>query len=106
MKRSKGEMILTAELKRTGLPVPAEEYKFHPTRRWRFDFAWPELMIAVEVEGGVYSNGRHSRGKGFTEDCVKYNAAATLGWRVLRFTTEQVTQNKAVGVIKELMERE
>ena len=106
MKRSKGEIILSSDLKRTGLPIAAEEYKFHPTRCWRFDFAWPELMIAVEVEGGVYSNGRHSRGKGFTEDCVKYNAAAMLGWRVLRFTTEQVTQNEAVSVIKQLMERE
>lgn len=69
-----------------GLPPYHREYRFHDTRRWRFDFAWPERNVAVEIEGGVWTRGRHTRGKGFENDCEKYNAAVLLGWRVLRFT--------------------
>lgn len=64
---------------------PLREYRFHPTRKWLMDFAWPRQRVAVEIEGGTYSNGRHTRGSGFAEDCMKYNAAALLGWTVLRF---------------------
>jgi len=66
------------------------EYKFSPTRRWRFDFCHPVLKIAVEVEGGVWVKGRHTRGKGFLGDMEKYNAAVLLGWRVLRYETSQI----------------
>ena len=104
MKQSMGERVLSAELKKAGLPPHEQEVRFHPVRRWRFDFAWPDQKLAVEVEGGVFSNGRHSRGKGFTEDCVKYNQAVLLGWRVLRFTTAQITQNEAVEIIKSALD--
>lgn len=67
-----------------GLPVPVAEHKFHPTRKWRFDYAWPDRLVALEVEGGVWAQGRHTRGSGFVKDMEKYNAAAALGWRVLR----------------------
>jgi hypothetical protein len=69
------------------LQVPCEE--FCPKlkdRRWRFDIAWPDQKIALEVEGGAYTQGRHTRGKGFEEDCRKYNAAALDGWLVFRMT--------------------
>ena len=59
-------------------------------RQWRFDFCFPEQRLAVEVEGGVWSNGRHNRGKGFIADCEKYNAALLLGWRVLRIPSPWV----------------
>ena len=65
------------------------EFCFHPTRKWRFDFAVPSLMIAIEIEGGVYSRGRHTRGKGYINDMEKYNAAQLLGWQVFRFTPQQ-----------------
>lgn len=68
------------------LPEPVREYRFHPTRRWRFDFAWPDAKVAVECEGGIWSRGRHVRGRGFESDCEKYNAATLLGWRVFRCT--------------------
>jgi len=68
------------------LPEPNREWRFHPVRRWRFDFAWPDRMVAVECEGGTWSGGRHVRGGGFEADCWKYNAAAVLGWKVLRVT--------------------
>jgi len=60
------------------------EYQFHPERKWRFDFAHPYTQTAFEVEGGVWSQGRHTRGAGFIEDCEKYNEAARLGWTVVR----------------------
>lgn len=61
------------------------EYKFHPIRRWKFDFADPKNKIAVELEGGIWTNGRHTRGKGFKADTEKYNEAVKLGWKVLRY---------------------
>jgi len=72
-------------IKAAGLPMPEQEYKFHPKRKYRFDFAWPHKKIAAECEGGIFSFGRHTRGSGFIADCQKYNAAALLGWTVLRY---------------------
>lgn len=60
------------------------EFRFHPERRWRFDFAWPEHAVALEIEGGIYCGGRHVRPAGYSRDCVKYNEAQLLGWRVFR----------------------
>ena len=62
------------------------EHRFHATRRWRFDAAWPIARVAVELEGGLYTRGRHLRASGYDADCEKYNAAALAGWRVLRYT--------------------
>ena len=69
-----------------GILIPVSEHKFHATRRWRFDYAWPEKYLAVEIEGGTWVGGRHTRGVGYEKDCEKYNTAVSLGWRVLRFT--------------------
>ena len=66
---------------------PQNEYKFHPSRKWRFDFAFPEIMFALEIEGGVWSKGRHTRGTGFVNDINKYNEATMMGWKVLRAAT-------------------
>lgn len=63
------------------------EYRFDFTRKWRFDFAIPDNRIAFEIEGGIWTKGRHTRAKGFTDDCEKYNEAANQGWRVFRFTS-------------------
>jgi len=65
------------------------EHRFHSTRLWRFDYALPHMMIAIEIEGGVWSSGRHNRGLGFVADLSKYNAAVSLGWRLFRFTPQQ-----------------
>jgi len=83
-----------------GLPAPEREVVFHPPRRWRFDLAWPPRKLAAEVEGGVWSNGRHTRGSGFTKDCEKYNAAALDGWRVLRFTGQMIHSGAACETIR------
>lgn len=68
-----------------GPPLVAE-HRFAPPRRWRFDFADPAAMVAVELEGGTFSGGRHTRGAGFEADAIKYNRAASLGWTVFRLT--------------------
>lgn len=79
-----------AMLKRSRLSMPETEYQFHDKRLWRFDYAWPSYKIAVEVEGGIWTQGRHTRGKGVLGDMQKYNAAAVLGWRLLRCTPDQL----------------
>ena len=70
------------------LPEPVAEYRFAAAqgRDWRFDFAWPKHLVALEVEGGAWTGGRHVRGAGFVKDIEKYNAAQLLGWMVLRCT--------------------
>ncbi len=75
------------------------EFKFHPTRKWRADFAIPGAKILIEVDGGVFSGGRHTRGAGFIKDQEKLNAAACLGYRVLRFTPADC-KPKRITVIK------
>lgn len=78
-----------------------KEYIFHPTRKWRFDYAVPAWRIALEVEGGVHTGGRHIRPKGFLGDMEKYNAAAVLGWRVLRCVPDQLLSKKTTDMIAE-----
>src|ERR1035437_4777156 len=80
------------------------EFKFHQTRKWRFDFVILETMIAIEIEGGAFTQGRHTRGVGFINDMNKYNHAALLGWRVLRFTPQQVLKGEAIEFIKRVLE--
>ncbi len=81
-----------------GLPLQSE-YKFYPGRKWRFDYAIPDKMVAIELEGGVYTNGRHTRGKGYENDCEKYNAALSQGWKVFRLTTNLCTFDNIKQII-------
>lgn len=80
------------------LPAPVRDKRFHPTRQWRADFRWPGLRVMVEIEGGVWSNGRHVRPAGYEEDCVKYNAATVMGYRVLRFTGGMLDEDPAACI--------
>lgn len=88
------------QIKYTGLPQPEQELMFHPTRRWRFDFCFPAQKLAVEVEGGIWAQGRHTRGAGFQEDCTKYNEAVLLGWRVMRFTPGMIKSGEALRYVE------
>lgn len=79
------------------LPAPVPEFRFHRGRQWRFDFAWPDhFRIALEVEGGTWSGGRHTRGQGYEDDCEKYNTAAIEGWLLIRATTDMVESGVAL----------
>lgn len=86
-------------------PEWVEEYRFCE-RRWRFDFAWPEQMVALEVEGGIWKGkyGGHTSGKGFTKDCDKYNTATAMGWRVFRITNVHVKDASFVDWLRVALE--
>jgi len=88
-------------IKAVGLPVPIAEYRFATPRRWRWDFCWIEQKLALEIDGGVWTRGRHTRGKGFINDMEKQNAGVVLGWSLLRVTPEQVRDGYAVYLVKE-----
>lgn len=95
------EETLDQQMRLCDMPPFECEYQFDATgRKWKFDFAWPALKIAVEVEGGVWANGRHNRGQGFINDTEKYNAAAAAGWRVLRYTSEAIESGAALRQIE------
>ncbi|OTG95014.1 DUF559 domain-containing protein [Acinetobacter sp. ANC 3832] len=97
-----GEITLANQLRLLKISFE-QEFKFHPKRKWRADFHLVEKMILVEVEGGIWSNGRHTRGKGYLGDLEKYNAATMLGYQVLRFSTEQVKSGLAVQQIEKMV---
>ena len=75
--------LFLAALKQAGIPAPVAEHRFHPVRKWRFDFAWPDQLLAIEIQGGIFNNGRHSRGAAMLKEFEKFNAAAGMGWRLL-----------------------
>ena len=86
--------LLEYHLKELGLAF-TPEFRFSKTRRWRFDYLINDLNLAIEIEGAVFAGGRHTRGKGFEADCVKYNTATMMGYRVLRFSSTQVQRGIA-----------
>jgi len=92
---SEFEYLLETKIKESGLPKPE--------RRWKFDLAWLLQKVAVEVDGGIFSRGRHVRGVGFEKDAEKRNAAVMAGWRVLHFTPRHIKSSTAVREIETLL---
>lgn len=88
-----------------GVPEPVREYRFFPGRRWRFDYAWPDARVALEIEGGVWTGGRHIRPVGFLGDIAKYNTAAVEGWVVLRATPEMLTEQAIWELVRRALQR-
>ena len=86
-----------------GLPKPEPELRFAPPRRWRFDWAWPAQKLALEVQGGLFVAGRHSRGAALLKEHEKLNAAAALGWRVCFVTPQQVENGEAVDIVQKAL---
>jgi very-short-patch-repair endonuclease len=72
------------------LPPPDREHKFHQSRKWRIDYAYPEIKLAIEIEGGAFTRGRHTRPLGFLADMEKYNALTEAGWMLLRYQPNKV----------------
>jgi very-short-patch-repair endonuclease len=73
------------------LPTPTMQHKFHPTRKWRWDFSFPEYLLAVEIQGGSWIGGGHNRGRQQQKDYEKQREAVKLGWRVLPFNTADMS---------------
>ncbi|MGF6936830.1 very-short-patch-repair endonuclease [Paraburkholderia sp. UCT70] len=100
------EELFALHVRADKLPAPAREYQFDPQRKWRFDFCWPERRVAIEVEGGIHSGGRHTRGTGFEQDARKYLAATLAGWCVVRVTGKMVRDGSAIAAARKLLTRQ
>ena len=93
--QSQWEALFECQLKAYKIPY-VKEFRFHDERRWRCDFALIEDKILIEIEGGIWKNGRHTRGGGFENDCEKYNEAVIRNYKILRFTPKHVKTGKAI----------
>lgn len=91
--------LLLLQLRSNDIPNPEREYRFHATRKWRFDFAWPDSKVAVEIDGGgfTFGGGKHMQPR----DLEKLNTAASLGWKVYRFTPEMIRKSQAIKFLLE-----
>jgi len=85
---------LYQQIQLTGWPLPEREYRFHEKIGWRLDLAWPAHKIGFECEGGIWTQGRHTRGQGFIKDCIKYNTAALMGWTIYRVPGPWIVDRK------------
>lgn len=95
---------MAAQIRLTGLPEPVRQHPLVTGRRFRADFAWPELGVALETEGGAFTGGRHTSGAGFTRDCLKYSLAAIEGWLVVRATAPMVRDGSALDLLVRALE--
>ncbi len=93
--------IVLAYFKDAGLPQPLLEHKFHPDRRWRFDFAWPfPPQVALEVDGGIWIHGGHNRGAQMKATWEKENEAVIAGWRILKCEPKDLCTDATVNLLK------
>lgn len=98
------ELLFWRLMASAGLPLPEREYRFHPIRRWRMDYAWPAQKVAVEIQGGTWQGGRHSRGPGYEADCEKQNTALAMGWQLLRYTPGMLKTADVAAQVRGLLE--
>ena len=103
LKRTALEDRLAVQIAARGLPLPVRQLRFHPTRKWLFDFAWPQRKLAVEVDGGEWVRGNHWRPEGVARDREKAVAADRLGWTVLHFTGSAVRSGAALAKLTEAL---
>ncbi len=101
---SQGEVSMALQLRAHKIDFQ-EQFKFCPHRRWAADFRISGTQILVEVEGGTWTGGRHTRGKGYSNDCEKYNWATANGWRVIRFPTDKVKKGDALKAVIDLLRK-
>ena len=93
------ESELLFAIQAAGLPVPVHGHKFWPGRRYEFDFAWPHLLLALEVMGGTFSGGAHVRGARYEQDCEKLCEGAIRGWRVMYVTAAMIDDGRALSLV-------
>lgn len=97
--KSNFEDLFYNQIKNLKLKLPVREYKFCSYRRWRSDFCWIEERIIFEIEGGIFSRGRHIQSIGFIKDCEKYNMASLLGYRIFRIIPAQVKNGEGISLL-------
>ena len=98
--RGLGEILSIAASEHRDRCVIVAEHRFHERRRWEFDFAAPDLMLAFEYEGGIFSHQGHTRPDRYRSDMEKYNEAALAGWLVLRFGPDETRTGTALNWIE------
>ncbi len=96
------DILLREQFADAGLPEPVREYRFCE-RRFRFDYAWPGEKVALEIEGGIWVRGRHTRPRGYERDCEKYSLAAILGWKVIRATPAMLEDGRALDLVAQAL---
>lgn len=101
---SKLEMELLFQILACGLPEPEPEFQAIPGRRYRWDYAWPDKKVLVEVQGGIWVKGGHSTGTGISRDAEKNNLAVLAGYKPLIVTAEHIKSGKALAWIKSALE--
>ena len=87
-------------LKQDGLPEPIPEYRFAAPRRWRMDYAWLDAKVALEVQGGIWTRGRHSRPAALLKEWEKLNTAASMGWRFLYCQPADLLKPETINAIR------
>lgn len=88
-----------------GLPVPVSEYRFHPVREWRFDYAWIAEKVALEKDGGLYPGGAHSLEANIRRDQDKGNEAQLMGWCFLRVPASELYTSSTAALIRRALDR-
>jgi very-short-patch-repair endonuclease len=99
------ERHLATQIRMFGLPEPETQYELSDKRKFRWDFAWPERLLLVEVNGGTWTQGAHGRGTGIRRDYEKANFAVLHGWRQLSFTSDQIEDDTAILTLRNFFER-
>lgn len=101
--RKKLEDEFFFQIKINKLKIPVREYRFDSSRRWRFDFAYSDRKIGIEVQGGIWIKGGHNTGKGIEKDYEKLNNALLQGWKVLLFTGGHIKSGIAIEFVKQIL---
>jgi very-short-patch-repair endonuclease len=104
-KGNSAEQVLAYQCIADGLTGFEQEYVFCETRKYRLDLAFPEQRIGIEIEGAIWAQGAHSRPIGIKRDMAKGNLLVLCGWRVLRYTPDQVKRGEALEGLKQLLIR-
>ena len=97
------EETLAFQIRATGLPEPEREYQAVPKRKFRYDFAFVQEKLLVEVQGGIWTRGSHARPKGITRDMTKLNLAQLAGWRVMQFSRGMIESGEALDMISKAL---
>ena len=105
-RRSNLEQSLELQLQGMDLPEWKTDYRFHSVREWKLDFAWPDHLFAVEVDGTIRNGqGDHQTTKGMTNDCQKQAEAMLWGWRLMRCTAPMVKSGEAADYVQRILTR-
>lgn len=97
------ELTLYSQIYVAELPLPVVQYKPFETDKRAFDFAWPDRGLLVEVQGGIWAKGAHTRGSGYLRDIIKHNDAVLAGWKVLWFATNHVNRGVALETLRKVL---